>query len=202
MTEHLTSAHLCDLAALYSLGALDEPDTFRFETHLLEGCRACDAELADNSSVVALLPFAAEPASPPPFLRERLLVETSRVSDRALADLATRGDWVPHATPGVETRVLWVDRETRAIVMLVKAGPGSRYPRHRHAGAEEMLMIYGDLAIGDRGYAGGDFIRSEPGSTHEPGRTDGGCMFLIRTSLDDEVLPEDADDESTRAVAP
>jgi anti-sigma factor ChrR (cupin superfamily) len=86
--------------------------------------------------------------------------------------------------------------------MLVRADSGALYPSHRHASTEEMFMIQGDLSIGAQEYGVGDYIRSESGTIHPAGRTANGCMFLIRTSIDDETLPVMTDAEADGATAP
>jgi anti-sigma factor ChrR (cupin superfamily) len=190
MKDDLASAAACELASLYSLGALDELESARFEEHLLEGCPGCDADLAADRSVMSLLGFSAEPADPPPGLRARLLAEAAESVPSAGPDLASVGDWQPHSIAGVATRTLNLDMASRTITLLVRAEAGARYPTHRHASVEEMFMIYGDLTLGETRYGVGDYIRSEAGSTHSAGSTAHGCMFLIRTSIDDEMLPD------------
>jgi hypothetical protein len=199
--EQSTATSPCELASLYSIGALDESESALFEAHLLDGCAFCDAELAASNAVVDMLGFSAEPVSPPSALRERLLLETAQPAPDLFQDLVTGGDWRPHEIAGVATRTLHYDRESRTIVMLVRAGAGAVYPTHRHAAVEEMLMLYGDLAFRENRYFGGDYIRSEPGSVHQTGRTENGCMFLIRTSVDDEALPFDEIDKGSDRIA-
>jgi hypothetical protein len=49
-----------------------------------------------------------------------------------------------------------------------------------------MFMLEGELRFGDTTYRAGDYIRSEAGSVHGSSETAGGCMFLLRASLDNE----------------
>jgi quercetin dioxygenase-like cupin family protein len=94
----------------------------------------------------------------------------------------------PTAIPGITTRRLAVDRPARRVSMLVRMEPGTRYPSHRHGGAEECYVIAGDLRVGDVNMRAGDFQRAEAGSVHPVQSTDGGCLLLITSSLDDELL--------------
>ena len=55
----------------------------------------------------------------------------------------------------------------------------------QNAATEEIFMIEGDLAIGNEVYGAGDYIRSQPVSSHAP-YTNGGCQFFFHTSMDDE----------------
>jgi putative transcriptional regulator len=72
--------------------------------------------------------------------------------------------------------------------MLVRAEKGVTYPSHRHVEDEEMFMLAGELRFGEKVYRAGDYIRSERGSVHSSSETLTGCMFLIRASLDNELL--------------
>lgn len=63
---------LHELTAAYALDALDPAERAEFEEHLAS-CERCRDELAQLSVVAAELAFAAEPVSPPPALRARIL---------------------------------------------------------------------------------------------------------------------------------
>ena len=191
MSEVDTCA-MADLSPAFSLGALDGADLLRFESHLLDGCGACARELAQADRVAGLLGEAAEPVSPPAWMRGRVMLEISAGDgaerDGRIDPVLAPGSWEPHHVPGVTRRVLRVEPAAREVLMLVRAAPGVRYPAHRHAGSEELLMLSGELEIDGRVYGSGDFLLSAPRSTHPPSLTVGGCMFLIRTSLDDEIV--------------
>jgi anti-sigma-K factor RskA len=61
-----------DLVAGYALDALDEPDRRLFEEHLAE-CEECVEGLRSFREASSALALDAEPATPPPDLRARLL---------------------------------------------------------------------------------------------------------------------------------
>jgi anti-sigma-K factor RskA len=63
---------LHELTAAYALDALDPAERAEYEEHLAT-CQRCRDELAQLSVVAAELAFGAEPASPPPALRARIL---------------------------------------------------------------------------------------------------------------------------------
>jgi anti-sigma factor ChrR (cupin superfamily) len=181
----------CELAHLYSLGALGKTERLRFEGHLLARCSACEREVATSEAVVSLLAHAAEPATPPPELRHRVLgaVAASDDRNRAARSLALASDtWNPSPFPGISIRQLDFDRDTRQVLMLVRAQPGACYPAHRHVKTEEIFLIEGELRFEDRSYTCGDYVRSAGGTVHGPAEARGGCLFLLRASLDDEVL--------------
>lgn len=56
----------------YALGALDDVEQFRLETHL-DACDACRAALAEIRAVTGYLPYLSEPATPAPETRADLL---------------------------------------------------------------------------------------------------------------------------------
>jgi anti-sigma-K factor RskA len=73
-----------ELAASYVLDALDKPDRVAFEAHLAE-CEECRADVAGYSQVTALLAHAAEPRTPPPALKQRILRAAQQVSPNRTA---------------------------------------------------------------------------------------------------------------------
>jgi hypothetical protein len=195
----------CELAALYALDILDKRGHQLVEGYIarfpeykkeLDGFRNSAAAIPYSAPDV---PMAANLAN----LKERLF---ERIADEALnpntdtsanlpiaADLpiftvrAADVQWKSHVVPGVAIAKLYEDSVRREIVCLLRAEPGVRYPAHRHATAEEIFMLAGDLMLDEQVYGTGDYIRSAAGSIHSP-YTIGGCMFLIRTSLDNEML--------------
>ena len=106
MTINDEQDSLCELAALYSLGSLDDLEERRFESHLLDGCPKCEEELAADDQVVALLAFAATPANPPEMVRETLLeiadaLPRPEVILRQYEGLIDKLPWVPAPVPGM-----------------------------------------------------------------------------------------------------
>lgn len=97
--------------------------------------------------------------------------------------------WEPTSIPGIEVQPLTVQPELRQATMLVRMAPGTAYPPHRHGGPEECFVLSGDLSVGtETELHTGDFQRAEAGSLHPVQSTRGGCLLLIQTSLDDELL--------------
>jgi anti-sigma factor ChrR (cupin superfamily) len=206
----MTANHdcFCELAPLYALGVLDAAEQEWVEQQLAENPELME-ELAEYEAAVAALPYGApgvplatdlkdrlftnlglalptlsdpnpEPPLPPEDLPEARLEELPFWTMRS-QDIP----WAPHPTPGVQVAILYTDPIKREMTGLLKAAPGVRYPLHRHAEIEELYMLEGDLIIADQVYGAGDYIRSYPGSMHDP-QTEGGCMFFFRTSMDDE----------------
>jgi anti-sigma factor ChrR (cupin superfamily) len=208
MTHTTADEELEGQAALYALGALDAEEARAFESHLAEGCGACEAELREFESVVADLAFAAPAAEPPAGALSRLLALVSEEAGRdARAEAKTEstggetghgrvaatpeggagflvvrageGEWRPTGDAGVAFKLLFVDRERSTVTTLVRMEPGARIPAHRHLGVEQCLVLEGDLRAGGVEMSAGDFNCSLPGSVHEDLTTDGGALFLI-----------------------
>ncbi len=77
----------------------------------------------------------------------------------------------------------------REATALVRAEPGVQYPLHCHTTDEEIYLLEGDLVVDGATYKAGDYLRSKSTSNHAPSTT-GGCMFLVRTSIDNEYFDD------------
>jgi len=211
-----------DSAHSFVLGLLGSSEDAAYREHLLEGCGACGAELvearrqiADLDQALARLDPAASRARA---LRAKALADLGpapaaprRTPFAHLFDQARAGVHVPSSLPGVslvfdseqgwqETPVpgvsfktLFEDRARRYATALVRMGPGSSYPSHRHAGTEECYVIAGEVELAEHRFGPGDYLVSEPGSIHPPHRTREGCVLLIVSSQDDQLLDDGSD---------
>lgn len=105
-----------------------------------------------------------------------------------LQECAKTVAWTPY-TPvaGVMFGQLSLDVERREIQAFVRSWGGATFPRHRHAGVEEIVVLEGDLLLDDRVYGPGDRIISTPGTHHQP-KTLTGCLLYLKASLDDETM--------------
>ena len=66
-------------------------------------------------------------------------------------------------------------------------GPALNEPHH-HGGAEECYVLEGDLRTGDVWMHAGDYQHAAAGSVHPVQSTVQGCLLLIHSSLQDELL--------------
>lgn len=189
----------CELAPLYALNLLNEQERAWVEQQIME-CPDLAEELSSHQAAVTAIPYSAPPVPPADDLKHRLFdrLELDRPSHSAPSEAtpapapasyrAIRSaelNWQPHPTPGVMIAIVHRDEVKREIVGFLRADPGVRYPQHRHAAIEEIFMMEGDLVIGNEVYGAGDYIRSQPGSSHAP-YTHGGCRFFFHTSMDDD----------------
>lgn len=110
---------------------------------------------------------------------------------------ADAGAWEKTAIEGIEVRSLFADREQHRVTMMVRMAPGTAYPTHRHAGAEECYVLQGDLRVTPAGedrtadalhLHEGDYQRADASSIHGIQSTDTGCLLLIVSSTDDELI--------------
>lgn len=85
--------------------------------------------------------------------------------------------WACATTRGVSYKSLRFDPETGAGAVLIHMCPGTAYPRHKvHAGLD-MLVLDGDLRIGDQTVARGSYAHVPAGALHAP-TTTGGCVLF------------------------
>ncbi|MFN0134936.1 MAG: cupin domain-containing protein [Phycisphaerae bacterium] len=189
-------------AALYVAGALTDAETTEFEQRLAAGDADVRAALGEYSDVATTLgggySIAAPKASRDKLLR---LIDSAPQhspqvwkawnADRATNTVhtvrANEGTWDETGVPGVRVRKLFIDQERNQFTAVVKMEPGTSWPRHRHDGPEECMVLEGELHVGDMVMKKGDYQRAEPDSHHCIQRTETGCTLLIVSSLSDEV---------------
>jgi anti-sigma factor ChrR (cupin superfamily) len=140
-------------------------------------------------TAIAPIVYAEPPLDVPASLKQRLFNRIQQeVEARDFVALRSGElEWKKHPVKGLMMAVLKVDRQKREISALIRAEVTVDYPSHRHATGEEIFMLEGELI--DRGvtYKAGDYIYSKAGSVHTPVAI-AGCMFFVKTSLDDNFL--------------
>jgi len=90
--------------------------------------------------------------------------------------------WRRTRYPGVALHFYASDRVSGRVVALIRMEPGHGYPRHRHRGVEEVLVVQGGYRDERGQYAAGQFVVYADGTTHTPlaldGPGDGPCVLL------------------------
>ena len=86
--------------------------------------------------------------------------------------------------PGIWIHFYHRDEATRNAAVMIKMEPGCGYPRHRHKGSEELLVLQGGFRDEHGEYREGEYVRYEDGSSHHPVALDDGpdCVFFAVTA--------------------
>jgi anti-sigma factor ChrR (cupin superfamily) len=85
--------------------------------------------------------------------------------------------------PGVEVKVLRMDRERNDQTVLIRMQPGSVVVGHRHNQEEECLVLEGEVFIGNYRLGQGDMHIARPGAVHVPITTPSGALLMIRSEI-------------------
>jgi quercetin dioxygenase-like cupin family protein len=101
--------------------------------------------------------------------------------------------WKPARLPGIEFIPLNTDPDERCGTFMYRMEAGAHFPRHRHPAGEEILLIRGDVIMGERALKAGDFLFSPPGSIHEMATREG-CLFMAVFPKPVEIVPVVAHD--------
>jgi anti-sigma factor ChrR (cupin superfamily) len=96
--------------------------------------------------------------------------------------------WAASPQAGVDRVMLdRVGQEDARATSIVRYAPGSFFPRHRHPGGEELLVLSGTFSEGDAHYPAGWYLRNPPGSSHCPSSGEGASVFVkLRQMLPSE----------------
>jgi anti-sigma factor ChrR (cupin superfamily) len=87
--------------------------------------------------------------------------------------------WVASPQNGVERVMLdRIGEEKARATSIVRFAPGSFFPHHQHPGGEEILVLSGTFSEGNRHYPAGWYLRSPPGSSHQPSSSEGALLFV------------------------
>jgi anti-sigma factor ChrR (cupin superfamily) len=193
---------LREFASLYALGALTQEENAAYEAHLSAGCALCRAEVASFREVTGAIALSAEPVTPRAELRDRLISTTLRKSqitdenapgtlyekDGVLISRPQEMNWTAGQLPGLFMKVLFSDSQRGYTTALVRMTAGTHYPRHKHAGVEELYLLEGDLSVDELSMLPGDYCRGEVGSIHGEILTNTGCLFIVSSSHHDEIF--------------
>lgn len=200
MSEHDTQPTpycFCELAPLYVLGSLEEAERQWVEAQM-QADPDLAAEISEYEAAISTLPYVVERQSLPVSLKERVFIQTTGkappVTQAPVVPVRKSFNfsylkWRSFIAPGFEMTKLHLGRDTRELTCLVRATTGGlTYPAHRHAGPEEILMLEGELRIGETLYGPGDYIRSDADSVHPSAESVTACLFFLKTSVDNEIL--------------
>jgi anti-sigma factor ChrR (cupin superfamily) len=88
-----------------------------------------------------------------------------------------------NAGPGVEVKVLRMDRSRNDQTVLIRMQPGSVVVGHRHTQEEECWVIEGEVFIGSHRLGQGDMHVASPGVVHPPIHAPHGALLMIRSEM-------------------
>jgi anti-sigma factor ChrR (cupin superfamily) len=186
-------------ASLYVLGALPDDERQAFEAVLRGNAELRDLvrELQRAASSVAM----ATPAVPlPAGLKDKVMrrIDSGEKLKQPTApevlighrfmEGASKSDWKQLPIPGAWIKLLSLESERGYAVLLGKLDPGVRYPAHTNIGPEDFYILTGDLYIGERKLAAGDFHHADAGSLHAENHSVEGCTLLAVLTLDDPLV--------------
>jgi anti-sigma factor ChrR (cupin superfamily) len=180
---------------LHALGLLEGDEAAEVEDHLAQ-CAVCEAEMRELRETAASVALAASAVEPPAHLRSKILDRATpqvwkQWDSVAMAHMHVvrdgQGEW-QRVREGVYAKQLYVDRARDSATMLIRMEPGSKYVPHRHGGPEQCFVLQGDIREGDHVFRAGDFQCLAEGSVHDAQWTEEGCLLLIVSSLEDELL--------------
>jgi anti-sigma factor ChrR (cupin superfamily) len=124
-------------------------------------------------------------AAPSPRVRAQLLARV-RASLRTppagwrFESVAAGEGWRSAGFPGVRAKTLSVDEARDVVMLLLEIAPGARIPDHLHDdGADEGLVISGDVVTGGRLMRAGDYYHAGAGTPHTNTVSTGGCTALV-----------------------
>ena len=100
---------------------------------------------------------------------------------------AAEGIWRELA-PGVTAKVLSFDTVSRRATTFLRIAPGTSYAPHRHTELEELFVLEGGCLCGGRELKVGDYHRAEAGTEHHETSSDDGCLLLVISSPQNELL--------------
>lgn len=179
-----------EVVCAYALRALPPDEAAAAETHI-DSCPDCQHELGSLRPVINRFVFwPIDVLRPTTSLQGRLALriagETGTPPVPPPAQQWREPEW-EQVAPGIETKLLATDTERHRMCMLMRLSPGTSYRAQCCAGAEELLLIDGELWIGHRKLFPGDYNCGAPGTG---GRvwSETGCTCFLAASTKD-VLP-------------
>jgi anti-sigma factor ChrR (cupin superfamily) len=180
--EHL------DLVFLYALQALPSSEIPVVEAHI-SSCVDCRQEIETLRPIIgSFVSWPTDVLRPSISLWERLeqriAEETGKEPVLPPSQLPAKPEW-EEVAPGISCKLLATDMEKNRVSMLVRLAPGTDYPRHRHAGVEELHLLHGELMIDDRKLYPGDYNRAEADTVDYRVWSETGCTCVLLTSTKD-----------------
>ena len=181
-----------ELAALDAIGALTRDERRAFESALSAAPAEMRTEVAAyRDAAVAIAEAWSADTSPSPDVSARLMSRITASGHPMPKGFSirrgTEHDWLPHPVPGIRMKVLAVNRDRGYAAVLLDVEPGTRFPAHHHAGAEECYVSSGSVFSSDQHLSAGDFLHADADTDHGELWTEEGCLVLLVVPPEDEL---------------
>lgn len=153
-----------------------------------------DAVEFDELIALALATSVQHPdLAPSPDVKTRLMSQvTTPPTPRGFSfSFDADSAWHPHPVPGIQMKVLSINRAANYATVLFDVAPGTRFPPHHHSGDEECYVISGSLHTCGRRFGSGDFVHADADTDHAELFTEEGCRVLLIVTPED-YFPEPA----------
>ncbi len=183
------------LLADFVAGQLERPLRVVIQTHLAH-CSACLGIVAELGGLGARALAAAPAARPQGVTWARIAARLDQPdpTDAYPLDAAARAELGRAAGAAPEPlrwrrlpfshgriAVLHGEREDQEVLLLGRVPPGRPFPRHRHLGAESVVVLEGGYVDAEGHFGVGSYVEYEAGSEHGPlADDDGPCVVLAR----------------------
>ena len=187
----MTRKTLEELAAAYSLGALDQAEATQLEALMAQDADARQEVAAFIDAAAAFAAASSPRVNPSAEQRARILASiaaTPRLLRERAETPVPKGysflmnspeGWVDTGVPGFRTKLLSSGPHPGYEVMLMQLVPGAKVPDHDHAGTEEIFMLSGHLYSEGHVMGPGDFLRADPGTHHHEVISPDGCVAIL-----------------------
>ena len=179
------------LALADAIGALDEDERLALEARVALLTADEQAHVAALYDVALALGSSVDQLEPPPHVRAAVMAAAAAPTRGRYTIFGADQPWSQTPLPGIEMKVLSVDKARGVATMLIRASAGAVYPSHHHSGPEECYVIRGSVVMDGRILRAGDFHHADADSDHGAITTTEGAEVLIVGAIDD-YLPDHA----------
>ena len=90
--------------------------------------------------------------------------------------------WRSTRVQGIDVHFYASDADSGRVVALIRMAPGRGYPRHRHRGTEEVLVLQGGYRDEFGEHTAGQFMSYDKGTAHSPVATAGAPCIAASAS--------------------
>lgn len=171
------------LAARYALGVADLSELVAAEKRMANDEHFA-ARVSHYEDIFSILDRHVSPQDPPAGLWERieLAIDDDEKSPNTRNVRTNELTWEPFL-PGIERKVLFVDKAAMVSGILYRVAAGASVPNHGHALIEECLVLEGEIEVDGMTIRAGELHMALPGSRHGPLSSRPGALVYIRGDL-------------------